>query len=450
MSENKSGLSTGLVRAGFSGATEQKPVIVIGAGIAGSTAAWTLQKRGIPVRLLEKTSHIGGRIQTEDQNGCKFESGMQFYYSWYREARQLLREMNLEQRLYPAPVYGYMTWEGKTATFDKGQPWLGLMSAGDNFKLWKSVAKRAGSLLGQDVFRHIPADRMDQVDVAQYFRAEASDPVLELAVRPMVTSYSFAEPEGHSMAMLLKIIKLGAAAKTLALVEGNDALPKAMASRVKTITGEATAIRTINGVVRGVEYKNASGASESIDTEHVICAAPPPSGQALFDGLPVLQGMLRKIDYTSTIMVNFFLDRALPAKGWVYVLSRHDGHRAAFAIDCMKRCPPAFPDGKSVIMVSFVNPLAKQYLGKTDEELTKICLEDMKIYLPDLAAMTKKVSVVRRAIAVPTFQTGMFAQIRDLEQESLKTPGLNLVGDYLRSPLCEGAVRSALGVTLSG
>ena len=45
MSENKSGLSTGLVRAGFSGATEQKPVIVIGAGIAGSTAARTLQKR---------------------------------------------------------------------------------------------------------------------------------------------------------------------------------------------------------------------------------------------------------------------------------------------------------------------------------------------------------------------------------------------------------------------
>jgi monoamine oxidase len=39
-----------------------EPVVVVGAGIAGLTAAWRLQQAGIPVQLLEAQSRIGGRM----------------------------------------------------------------------------------------------------------------------------------------------------------------------------------------------------------------------------------------------------------------------------------------------------------------------------------------------------------------------------------------------------
>jgi len=40
----------------------KEPVIVVGAGIAGLTAAWRLQQAGVPVRVLEAQPRVGGRM----------------------------------------------------------------------------------------------------------------------------------------------------------------------------------------------------------------------------------------------------------------------------------------------------------------------------------------------------------------------------------------------------
>ncbi|MEU3568090.1 FAD-dependent oxidoreductase [Kitasatospora sp. NPDC036755] len=41
-------------------------VIVVGAGIAGLAAAWRLQRAGHTVTVLERDSHAGGRLSSED------------------------------------------------------------------------------------------------------------------------------------------------------------------------------------------------------------------------------------------------------------------------------------------------------------------------------------------------------------------------------------------------
>jgi protoporphyrinogen/coproporphyrinogen III oxidase len=422
-------------------ATAERPVVVIGAGIAGAATAYRLHQRGVPVLLVERSDHIGGRMDSVDRHEGRFETGQQFYYSSYREVRRLLRELDLEHHLLPAPVRGYMCWEGRTTTFDKTKPWLDLLSARENLSLWAAVARKGWTMLRNSVFDFRANDPDDLVDVAEYFGRRVSKAVLELAVRPMVTSYSFAEPEGHSLSMLLRILKLGALAKTLALTQGNDALPKALAARVPGLRGAVQSIDLDAGEVSSVTVDG-----RAIPTHHVVCAAPPPSAHPLFAASsPALAEKLAAIEYTSTIMVNLALDQRLPGDGWVYTLSRHDGHRAAFAIDCLKRCPPCFPKDKSVLMVSFVNPLAAALMQRSDEELTRIAIDDMKIYLPSLGAMVKDVSVVRRRIAVPAFQTGTFRQIRAAQADSRAIQGLRLVGDYLKTPLIEGAVRSTLG-----
>ena len=49
------------------------PVIIIGAGIAGLSAAHHLQKNGIQVLVLEAQARIGGRIKSTNFNGVLFE-----------------------------------------------------------------------------------------------------------------------------------------------------------------------------------------------------------------------------------------------------------------------------------------------------------------------------------------------------------------------------------------
>lgn len=54
---------------------ETKKVIVIGAGIAGMTAAAHLAKRGVQVTVLDKNSHAGGRCDRISRDGHQFDTG---------------------------------------------------------------------------------------------------------------------------------------------------------------------------------------------------------------------------------------------------------------------------------------------------------------------------------------------------------------------------------------
>ena len=52
-----------------------KTVIVVGAGVAGLTAAKTLKNQGADVIVLEANPHIGGRLRTDWSMGAPFEVG---------------------------------------------------------------------------------------------------------------------------------------------------------------------------------------------------------------------------------------------------------------------------------------------------------------------------------------------------------------------------------------
>jgi oxygen-dependent protoporphyrinogen oxidase len=52
-----------------------KKVAIIGAGITGLVTAFYLKKAGIPFRIFEKSSHIGGVIETQSKDGFVFEKG---------------------------------------------------------------------------------------------------------------------------------------------------------------------------------------------------------------------------------------------------------------------------------------------------------------------------------------------------------------------------------------
>ena len=57
-----------------------KKVVVIGAGIAGLSAAATLAKRGFQVTVLEKNDKAGGRINYFETEGFKFDMGPSWYW----------------------------------------------------------------------------------------------------------------------------------------------------------------------------------------------------------------------------------------------------------------------------------------------------------------------------------------------------------------------------------
>jgi phytoene dehydrogenase-like protein len=91
--------------------TPERPVIVVGAGMAGLTAAVALHEAGVPVQILEASDGVGGRIRTDRHPaGHLLDRGFQVLLEAYPFAR---RWIDLPA-LAPAPFdAAALIWTGR-------------------------------------------------------------------------------------------------------------------------------------------------------------------------------------------------------------------------------------------------------------------------------------------------------------------------------------------------
>lgn len=72
-----------------SGTTSTHRAIVVGAGVAGLSAATDLAKAGVSVTLLESSDDVGGRVRSDKVNGFILDRGFQVFIEAYPQCRQV-------------------------------------------------------------------------------------------------------------------------------------------------------------------------------------------------------------------------------------------------------------------------------------------------------------------------------------------------------------------------
>src|SRR5262245_53690749 len=75
-----------------------EPVVVVGAGIAGLTAAWRLHQAGVPVRVLEAQNRVGGRMLSlhgHFADGQVVELGGELIDTGHEKLRALCKELGI-------------------------------------------------------------------------------------------------------------------------------------------------------------------------------------------------------------------------------------------------------------------------------------------------------------------------------------------------------------------
>jgi hypothetical protein len=87
--------------------SDKHPVIIVGAGLAGLAAAYTLHQANIPFMLLEQNSDIGGRVRTITKNGFRIDLGFQVLLTAYSELGNFFNVKKMDLCRFEPGAYVY-------------------------------------------------------------------------------------------------------------------------------------------------------------------------------------------------------------------------------------------------------------------------------------------------------------------------------------------------------
>ena len=214
-----------------------KSAIVIGAGLAGLSAAYRLHKAGFDVTVLEKHDRVGGRVLTLRRDGFVIDAGPDAMTEGYRNYKALATELGLGDDFVPSSAVIGVVRDGRVididtsklivAAFTRALSWPGKLRFA--LGLWRQRKQFAGV----DSFRLTDSASFDsaaenaEVFSLRTFGREATDYVIDPLVRLVV---------GSGVAKSSRLSVLGGLVNwSVALMNikgGLDALPNALAKRL--------------------------------------------------------------------------------------------------------------------------------------------------------------------------------------------------------------------------
>ncbi|MEM7051449.1 MAG: FAD-dependent oxidoreductase [Acidobacteriota bacterium] len=299
------------------GAGTPRRVAVVGAGLAGLTAAWELRDAGVEVRLFEGSERPGGRVWTLRNpfgDGLPIDAGAMSAGSDYRHWRGFCDRLGLaiEEVLMPTPRPDTLvrlagsTVRGSDLRQDPDRWPLDLHPAEKPlapFRLLshylRPLAEEIGQVEGVMAPECAAYDRLSLLELLQ--QQGASPAALGLIEHSL--NYNRLSTVSALSALRDFLRRLGDSGIALRLKDGQGALPEAMAAG---LGGAITYRRKLNAVVRdgdGLRLVFASpGGEETYRAARVILTLPftalrqvefepplPAERQRMIDDLPYTQ-----------------------------------------------------------------------------------------------------------------------------------------------------------------
>ncbi|NTW39186.1 MAG: FAD-dependent oxidoreductase [Cellulomonadaceae bacterium] len=433
----------------------QKRVVIIGAGCAGLSAAYTLRKKGIDCVVLEASDRAGGRVgnrtkdgftwatgagMTEPQWATTFEYLADFgmvdlvhevstqVYGFPRDGR--VRYVRLGARMNPVQLLGFL--------LGRGLPWRTYPEMLRFAAAIKPHMKGLSSNGNHDFSGLMDIARMSTEEFGRRRGGpELTNRVLNAFLGTMVLGRAREVSIAHPIA-LLSLMK-----GMCALDGGLGVLTDALYDAVRDSVQLSTPVHEVivqDGHVRGV--RTAAGV---IEADQVICATDAEVTRAIVPDLPgSIDSALATCTYSSTynyvfglnrrIVPDDFLSLMIPASANSLLTTIFDENSGGFT--------PRGPNG-SGLMHAFTAGWHDDTLGAVDEETRRrLVIREVQRFFPEFPDEPLFTDVIRYDKAVNLESPAQVAAIHELTAHHLRDlPGLYLAGEYLFLIACtEGAL----------
>lgn len=442
-------------------------VVVVGGGVAGLSAAWMVQQRGLDVLLLESTDRVGGKVRRAGVAGRAVDVGAEALLWRRAEGRDLVENLGLEAT-HPAPV-GSSVWS-------RGA--LHPMPSGTLMGIPSDPDRLAGLLTPEEISRvrhEQVVEVADDLPLGELIAGALGDAVVDRLVEPLLGGVY----AGHARllsaeACLPQVKSAGERGDSLLSLAGSAAsqaaervdepvfgtvsgglagLPERVAQDL--LDGGAT-IRT-GSVVRAMARVSGrwrltlgeTRAPEQLDADAVVLATPAaPTSRLLAPHAPEAGRALATIEYASMVIVTYAFARASVPESMRtrsgFLVPPVDGRRIKAATFSSAKWPwlaEAEPD-LTYARVSLGRHREESALQVPDAELIAVGLADLGEALGGELPLPVDAHVQRWGGGLPQYLVGHRERVARIMRSAGELPGVALAGaayDGVGIPACIGS-----------
>ena len=459
-----------------------KRIVIIGGGISGLAAAYSLleqsSKTGRPfeLTLLEASPRLGGVLKSTEREGFLLEAGADSFISEKPAAIALAKRLGIESRLIETNEQyrrSFIVRKGRLRPVPDGFQLLAPTRfwpfvTTDIFS-WKGKARMALDLV---LPRRDYSNGINDESLAEFVRRRLGREAFERMAQPMIGGIYTADPEKLSLrATLPRFLEMerrnGSVIRAmwqqrkqsapltgvsgaryslfLSFDRGMQVLVDELASRLQETVRLNCKVESLSFDQSKNEWniKASNHASVSAD---VVCLAIPGFAAAslLANTDAVLAGLLKQISYASTATINLAYRRAdvaHPLDGFGFVVPFVENRAILACSFSSVKFSGRAPAGHVLLRAFAGGALQPEIFDLGDEELLRRVREDLRDLLgisqPPLFTLVEK-----WRHSMPQYHVGHLDLIEQIKTRLESLPGLRLAGNSYEGAGVPDCIRS--------
>lgn len=422
-----------------------KTAIIVGAGLAGMTAAYHLQQQNWKVKILEAAARAGGRVMSLEKHGFLLDVSATLITDRYTEYLRLVHELGLSDRLVnSSPIVGVVSGR-ELHLIDASRPLSSfagtrLLSTGEKLRLMFKGLRLIKPLLGLNPYDLSNRVQYDTVSMQSYLNRVFGPRLNEALLAAVARGVTLSTPEDASVIEFFAGA-VAAAGKMQNLKGGLEILPMTLATHLDIRLNSP--VHQVRRLAQGVELSYHDVDNTPVVERADACVITARFQDAARLYAPLQQSgaqLLRETVYNGCYSLQLLYDRRTLKEPFIIMVPTSASAEISTVFLEHVKAPDRAPPGKSQLTVFFNLKSKFDFANWSDARLTDVARSFVESIFPELREHFLDAHLTRWPYAAHMGNVGYYRALDQFLRNHPADDPVQLASDYMAVSGQESAV----------